>query len=346
MQRINIVGVGIVEFPDGMTQDQITSAIENDILPSIRANTPAPKAPFSLGDTALSLQQGTLGVAKSISDVFGADNAASRGMAEAQKHLSGLYTPERQKEIEYYRQQEEAAAKEGPLAEAKVAAKSVLAAPIQSTAQAVGSIIPNLLSLLIPGAGEARAAVAARTVFNVVLGAIEGTGAVKGSIYDNVKSELEKTKMPPEEAAKIAAEAQDYLGKNWGQIVTGAGIGAVVGKYGIEQILSGNVKGFARKGAAAASEFGTEAGQATQEQIAANIAAQREGIDVDTLKGVAGAATKEGLMGLLGSAVVSPLGGGEQAQAPVENKTQKIIELLKTADPRTNPELARLAESV
>jgi len=346
MQRINIVGVGIVEFPDGMTQDQIASAIENDILPSIRANTPAPKAPFSLGDTALSLQQGTLGVAKSISDVFGADNAASRGMAEAQKHLSGLYTPERQKEIEYYRQQEEAAAKEGPLAEAKVAAKSVLAAPIQSTAQAVGSIIPNLLSLLIPGAGEARAAVAARTVFNVVLGAIEGTGAVKGSIYDNVKSELEKTKMPPEEAAKIAAEAQDYLGKNWGQIVTGAGIGAVVGKYGIEQILSGNVKGFARKGAAAASEFGTEAGQATQEQIAANIAAQREGIDVDTLKGVAGAATKEGLMGLLGSAVVSPLGGGEQAQAPVENKTQKIIELLKTADPRTNPELARLAEAV
>lgn len=346
MQRINIVGVGIVEFPDGMTQDQIASAIESDILPSIRANAPAPKAPFSLGDTALSLQQGTLGVAKSIADVFGADNAASRGMAEAQKHLSGLYTPERQKEIEYYRQQEEAAAKEGPLAEAKVAAKSVLAAPIQSTAQAVGSIIPNLLSLLIPGAGEARAAVAARTVFNVVLGAIEGTGAVKGSIYDNVKSELEKTKMPPEEAAKIAAEAQDYLGKNWGQIVTGAGIGAVVGKYGIEQILSGNVKGFARKGAAAASEFGTEAGQATQEQIAANIAAQREGIDVDTLKGVAGAATKEGLMGLLGSAVVSPLGGGEQAQAPVENKTQKIIELLKTADPRTNPELARLAEAV
>ncbi len=346
MQRINIVGVGIVEFPDGMTQDQIASAIESDILPSIRAKAPAPKAPFSLADTALSLQQGTLGVAKSIADVFGADTAASRGMAEAQKHLSGLYTPERQKEMEYYRQQEEAAAKEGPLAEAGAAARSVLAAPLQSTAQAVGSIIPNLLSLLIPGAGEARAAVAARTVFNVVLGAIEGTGAVKGSIYDNVKSELEKTKMPPEEAAKIASEAQAYVGKNWGQIATGAGIGAAVGKYGIEQILSGGVKGVARKAAAAGSEFVTEAGQATQEQIAANIAAQREGIDVDTFKGVPGAATKEGLMGLLGAASVSPLGGAEQVQAPVENKTQRIIQLLTTADPRTNPELARLAEAV
>lgn len=346
MQRINIVGVGIVEFPDGMTQDQIASAIESDILPSIRAKAPAPKAPFSLADTTLSLQQGTLGVAKSIADVFGADTAASKGMAEAQKHLSGLYTPERQKEMEYYRQQEEAAAKEGPLAEAGVAARSVLAAPLQSTAQAVGSIIPNLLSLLIPGAGEARAAVAARTVFNVVLGAIEGTGAVKGSIYDNVKSELEKTKMPPEEAAKIASEAQAYVGKNWGQIATGAGIGAAVGKYGIEQILSGGVKGVARKAAAAGSEFVTEAGQATQEQIAANIAAQREGIDVDTFKGVPGAATKEGLMGLLGAASVSPLGGAEQVQAPVENKTQRIIQLLTTADPRTNPELARLAEAV
>ena len=346
MQRINIVGVGIVEFPDGMTQDQIANAIENDILPSIRANAPAPKAPFSFADTALSLQQGTLGVAKSIADVFGADTAVSKGMAEAQKHLSGLYTPERQKEIEYYRQQEEAAAKEGPLAEAGAAARSVLAAPIQSTAQAVGSIIPNLLSLLIPGAGEARAAVAARTVFNVVLGAIEGTGAVKGTIYDNVKAELEKTKMSPEEASRIASEAQEYVGKNWGQIATGAGIGAAVGKYGVEQILSGGVKGIGRKVATAGVEAGTEAGQATQEQIAANIAAQREGIDVDTLKGVPGAATKEGLMGILGTTAVSPLGGGEQVQAPVENKTQKIIELLKTADARTNPELARLADAV
>jgi hypothetical protein len=268
-----------------------------------------PTAPFSLKDTAVAAGQGVVGVGKSIADVFGADNAVSQSLGKTQEELSGMYSPARQKELAYYQDQMEKAKAEGPLAEAKVALQGVKAAPIQSAAQAVGSIIPNLATLLIPGVGVARAGIAARAAANTAIGVLEGTGAVKGSIYDNVYAALKKSGMSDEEAAQTATQAQSYMGENLGSIAAGGGLGYVAGRTGLESMLAPTAGKAVRKLGAVGSEFLTEGAQGGQEQLAANLALQKQGFDVPTMEGVAGAATQEGLLGAIGAGAVSPFTG-------------------------------------
>jgi hypothetical protein len=290
-----------------------------DLLPAdLRApQEKPPEAGFSAADIGISGVRGVLGVTKAITDVFGADNAASKKLEGYNKAMADLYTPERQKEIAYYeKKQQEAEASGKPVEEIKAALESIKAAPLQATAEAVGSIVPNLASLFIPVVGEARGAALARSAYNMFIGILEGTGAVKGSIYDNVKAELVKNKVPEEEAAKIAEQAQSYTGKNFDQILVGAGIGGATGKFGVEQLLTPKAGKLAQKAAAVGSEMFTEAGQASQEQFAANLAARREGMDVDLLRGVAGAATKEGVMGALGAGTVGAVSRTAAPEAP------------------------------
>jgi hypothetical protein len=268
-----------------------------------------PTAPFSLKDTAVAAGQGVVGVGKTIADVFGADNAVSQSLGKTQEELSGMYSPARQKELAYYQDQMEKAKGEGALAEAKVALQGVKAAPIQSAAQAVGSIVPNLATLLIPGVGVARAGIAARAAANTAIGVIEGAGAVKGSIYDNVYNALKKSGMSDEEAAQTAAQAQSYMGENLGSIVAGGGLGYVAGRTGLEELLAPTAGKAVRKLGAIGSEFLTEGVQGGQEQLAANLALQKQGFDTPTMEGVAGAATQEGLLGAIGAGVVSPFTG-------------------------------------
>jgi hypothetical protein len=298
-----------IEGPAGATRDQVIQKIQEQLSQQAMPEK-APAAPSTLRDVAIAGGQGALGAVKSISDVFGADNVVSEKLGAASQGLQGMYTPERQKELQYYQRLEEEAAKTGkPMDEVAAALKGIKAAPLQTTVQALGSLIPNLASLFIPVVGEAKGAALARNAYNMAVGIAEGTGAVKGSIYDGVKDELIKSGVKPEVAAAQASKAQEYLGENMGMIATGAGIGAAAGKFGAEQLLSPATKGVARKGVAIAGEAGTEAIQASQEQTAKNIALQKEGFDVPTFQGVAGAATKEGIMGGLGGGAIAPFTG-------------------------------------
>jgi hypothetical protein len=276
----------------------------------------APTAGFSLTDIGVSGARGVLGVTKAITDVFGADNPVSQQLQDYSGQVAKLYTPERQREIAYYEQKaKEAEETGGPVEEFKAALNAIKAAPLQATAEAVGSLVPNLASLFIPVVGEVRGAVMARSAYNMFIGILEGTGAVKGSIYEGVKDELIKNKVPPEEAEKIAVQAQSYTGKNFDQIMLGSGLGLIAGKYGAEQMLSSKASKLAQKAAAIGSEIFTEAGQASQEKFASNLAALREGMDVDLSRGIIGAATREGLMGGLGAGVI---GAGRPGAAPEE----------------------------
>lgn len=343
-----------------------TAAAQAIATELLRLTTPAPapveqtpeapaKAGFSLPDLGVAFGQGVVGVGKTVTDVFGADNAASQALGRAQESLQGMYTPERQRELAQHQQAMQQAEKEGPLAEAKVALQGVKEAPLQSAAQALGSIIPNLASLLIPGVGEARAGLAARSAFNAALGIIEGVGAVKGSIYDNVKAELERTGVPPEKAAEAATKAQEYLGENMAQIGLGGGFGYVAGKTGLESLLAPTSGKIARKSTALLSEMLTEGGQGAQERTASNIALQKQGFDVPTFQGVVGAGTQEGVMGALGAGAVAPFTGNaapiprpvpqpvQQAAPPaVAAPAEAILEpTVKAEAPVSAPEAAQ-----
>jgi hypothetical protein len=82
-----------------------------------------------------------------------------------------------------------------------------------------------------------------------------------------------------------------------------------------------------------AIEAPTEGAQGGQERLAQNIALQREGYDVDTMKGVVGQATQEGLVGALSAGPVAALRGpgAPEAQPPAVNPPTAI------APPPTGP---------
>lgn len=272
--------------------------------------TKAPTAPTTLRDIGVAGASGFVGATKSLTDVFGADNVASQALGRASTGLQEMYTPERQREMQYYQAKQQEAAKRGDITgEVGAALEGIKAAPLQGTVQAIGSLVPNLATLLIPGAGEARALQLSRGAINTAIGIMQGTGAVKGAIYEGVKRELMQNGMDETSAARKAEEAQSYLGKNADQILAGAVIGFGVGRYGAEQLLSPGVGGATRKLAAIGTEMGTEAIQGGQEQLAQNIALQRQGFDVPTFQGVAGAATQEGVLGALGAGSVSLVSG-------------------------------------
>jgi hypothetical protein len=150
----------------------------------------------------------------------------------------------------------------------------------------------------------------------------------------------ENTDMSPKEIEARAVLAQEYGGKNLDQILMGSALGTVGASTGVEPALARQLaKGIATKEATKAAikqnaaketalaaergvvkqgaitgakELATEFPQGAQEQLAQNIALQREGLDVPTMRGVVGQGTLEGLAGLgMGAAT----GGREAAKA-------------------------------
>jgi hypothetical protein len=340
-----------IEGPEGATKEEVAMAV---MAKNPDAGKPFKEAGASFGDTALAGLQSAVGATKSTLQGFGAEAPGVETLSNLQKGLSQLYTPERQAEMARRDALEKAAAKSGStLEEIKAAGAGVTEAPIQATASAVGSSVPTVAlamgaaALAVPAAaalglvGAPALAFAAAVGIGAkyALGALQGAGSVKGSIYDAVKEEVAKQypDLSKEEVSKIALEAQNFTGKNWDNIMAGTGIGAVAGGTGIEKELLKKLskpiaaaaakeagEKVAKKGVIAATGRGAMAGlkeavpegiQGGQEQFAANVAQTREGFETPAMEGVVGAATKEGMMGMLGGSAVHPFTGTEGAPA-------------------------------
>jgi hypothetical protein len=295
---------------------------------------PAPTdkpADFSAKETALALGQGIVGAGKSLTDVFGAENVASQALGKVQTTLGEQFSPERKAEMARREAIQKKAAESGSLTE-EISAflGSVADAPVQSLAQGLGSIVPYVGTGIIGAIAKLGGPTV--TAINTVLGAAQGAGAVKGSIYDNVRNELINTGMDPKEADAKAAKAQEYLGGNLLDIAGGAALGGVGARFGVEKLLTPGAAAkldaglLSRAGKAALAEAPLEGAQAFQEQTAVNRALQQAGFDVSTFKGAAGAAARDAAIGALtGSAVgavrrpgapITPPDEEEQTVAP------------------------------
>jgi len=276
---------------------------------------PAPKAAgFSLADTALGLGQGVIGAGKSLTDVFGADNAVSEALGRGQAALGEMKTPERQAEQAARQAKIKAAEGTGFLNEIGAELGAVKDAPIQATAQALGSFAPYLLTGIV--GGVAKLLPATVRVINGIVGAAQGAGSIKGSIYDAVYDEL-KGKMPADKAKEQAAIAQEYNAANALDIAGGAALGALGARTGVEsQLIKGAganapAKFLPRIGQAVLKESPLEGAQGGQEKVAQNRALQRAGFDVPTFQGVAGRAAGDAAMGALAAGAVSTVQGGK-----------------------------------
>jgi hypothetical protein len=329
----------VLEFPDNTDPSVVDRAAKNYIAES------AKPAGFSAKDTALALGQGIVGAGKSLTDVFGAENVASKALGNVSKTLGEQISPERQAEMQRRQVLQEKASKSGSITEEiSTFLGGVAEAPVQSLAQGLGSIVPYIGTGII--GGIAKLGGATITALNTVVGAAQGAGSIKGSLYDNVKQELEKTGMSEKEAAAKASKAQEYLGENFLDIAGGSALGGVGARFGVEKLLQ---KGAAEKlsssliprvGKAALAEAPVEALQGGQEQLATNRALQKLGFDVDTFQGVAGSAARDAAVGALTGAAVGIRGPKgkqilEDAGVTEEEKTALLDAADKIAPPAT-----------
>ena len=326
------------EGPEGATPEQVKAVI---LRAHPEAATPKQEenlleqvplvggALAGLADIPLSAAQGLAGTGKTITDLFGADNAVSGFLGDVTRLAGELKSAgSREDAITSAAIQKEAEDK-GIWEQVKAAAKSFALSPIETTASVAGSAVPFALAAMTGGLPAAA-----------VLGAASGVGMIKGDIYDAVQEELLKTgKVTPEQAAAIAEQAQEYGGENTDMMALGGALGALAAATGLApavanrlgaraaakatakaaaretaekaalaglpaeataQVTGKAAPGFARSAlTGAVTEAVPEGAQAGQERYAQNLALQREGFDVDLMKGVAGQAAFEGIASLI-----------------------------------------------
>lgn len=305
--------------------------------------------PRQVADVPLKVGAGVVTGVRMIADAFGADNAASKNLRGVENWVADLYSAQSKKDSQEVARIMKDAQDKGVLDNVIAGIKAFSVAPVDLLANALGTsapaIVATLGTILTGGAPLVAGAVGVGT------GAVMGAGVVKGSIYDATKQILgERTKMSPEQIEKTAIEAQNYEGKNLDQILLGAlitGIGSVTGAETAlaRQLAKGIATTVAQKEAVklatkeatekaakrgviknaaytAGKEFLGEGAEGGQERMAQNIAQQRLGFDVPTMRGVVGQGTLEGMAGL-GMGAAS--GGREAAGAKRELAVQDLI---------------------
>ncbi|MBF6631077.1 MAG: hypothetical protein ITG01_08010 [Comamonas sp.] len=289
--------------------------------------TPIPKATGfqRLKDIGATFAGGAVGATKAIADAAGADNAVSAGLGRMQDVTQGWLSPERQAEQERRAATiDEAEKGSSRLREIGAHLGGIVEAPVSTLAQAAGSVVP-----VIAGMAATRGRVNPVTMATG-LGAVQGAGAVKGSIHEAVKDEHLKAGASEEAATATADNAQAYGGANMGQIALGAALGGLAGRFGVEDMVARGMTGVAAAGGASAlrrigvgavGEGVPEAIQGGQERYASNVALQREGFDTPTWQGVAGQAAAEGVAGGMLGGVTNTFARG-QRRAPESEQSE------------------------
>ena len=283
-----------------------------------------------IADVPLGIAKGAVQGVRMIADAFGAGSDTSKTIKSAETYLADLMSAQAKNDQQEIARIMKDAEDKGVLDQVKAAVKAFTVAPIDTLSSALGTAAPVIAGAL--GAKVLGAGALLTTGVSALTGAGMGAGTIKGSIYEETKKTLKEAGASEQDAEARAKLAQEYGGKNLDQILLGTVLGGaaavgplekggaailarrILGKTGTE--ATETVAGQAAKGAvrrrleAGALEAVPEAVQAGQEQVATNIALQREGFDVPTFRGAVSSATLEGLAGAgLGATV----GGGKRA---------------------------------
>jgi hypothetical protein len=287
-------------------------------------------------DVPLKVSAGVVTGVRMLADAFGADSDVGKNLRGVEDYVASLYSAQAKKDSKEISRIMKEAEDKGMLDQVVAGAKAFSVAPVDMLANALGTSAPAIAAGLMATLASAPALVGLGV--SALTGAVMGAGTVKGAIYEATKQALaENTEMSPKEIEARAVLAQEYGGKNLDQILMGSALGTIGASSGVEPALARQLaKGIATKEATKAAikqnaaketalaaergvvkqgaitagkELATEFPQGAQEQLAQNIALQREGLDVPTMRGVVGQGTLEGLAGLgMGAAT-----GGREA---------------------------------
>jgi DNA-binding protein H-NS len=274
-------------------------------------------------DIPVQVGRGAVMGVRMLTDTLGANNPVSQALSGVEDYLGELLSAEAQKDQQQIAKILKDAEDKGVLDQVKAGIQALAVAPVDLVSQVVGTAVPTIASGLL-GRILKLGAVGIGTL-QAGTGAAMGAGLAKGNIYEVVKQELMEAEIPEEIAEERAKAAQNYTGENWDQIILGGVLGGAAALGPLErifarlpaispQVAAKNI--FARSAAAGVAEAAPEAAQAFQEQVAQNIALQREGFDVPTFRGAVANTTLEGLAGFGIGAPIGALEGKPGAKQP------------------------------
>jgi len=337
------------------------------IAPKAAAPVAPPDESFpflrQVADVPLKLGAGVVTGVRMVADAFGADSSVGQSLRGVEDYIADLYSAQSKKDSQEIGRIMKDAEDKGVLDQVVAGAKAFSVAPVDMLTNALGTAAPAIAAGLATTLGGVPLLAARAATLGV--GSLMGSGTVKGAIYDATKSALkENTDLSDKEIEARAVAAQEYGGQNLDQILIGAGLGAVGARTGVEPMLARQLakgitsseavkqaikqsaardtaiaaeRGVIKQGAiTGGQEFLMEGAQGGQEQLAQNIALQREGFNVPTMRGVYGQGTLEGLAGLGMGAVT---GGREAASATRELAGEKVPGQTKEQQDISNTEL-------
>ncbi|MCU0973490.1 MAG: hypothetical protein MUF80_05995, partial [Burkholderiales bacterium] len=187
------------------------------------------------GDVGLEVVSGGLKGIKFISDAFGADNPASRGLGAADDFVKSLQSEQAQAEDRRIGEIMRAAEDQGALEQVKAALSAAGEAPVRQSLGALATGLPVIAASFVPGLREASWG--ARLAALGTMGAVQGAGVVKSSIYDGVYERAREEGRSEAGARALAEQAQAY-GENPGLIAGGAGLGAAASVTGFQPAIA------------------------------------------------------------------------------------------------------------
>ena len=338
-------GTVITGVPDGTTKAQLDAKLKGNGYDLSKLTTPPEPGALDVvqsytTDIPVRAFKGALGGIQAGTDTLGANNPVSKLLLGAQEGINEYLVSDTAK------QRAEARSKslegKGFLGTIKEIPRILKDDPVL-LAETVGTAIPSIAAAVLT---RGRSALTQATA-QIGTGAVMGAGAVKGSIYDATKNELIKAGVDEQTAGMAADYAQSYAGQNLNMIALAAVLGGIASRTGMEpaaaRAVAGRIIGRsvsqsagreavegalpAATGQSALRVAGTEAltegGQGAQEQLAANLARQRQGSDVDIMEGVGSAAALEGTLGGI-------LGGGFGIVANRADARRKLAEEYET----------------
>jgi hypothetical protein len=301
--------------PSAPPQQNVVPA---DLLPTNLqpAEKPEDQSFFrKVADIPLQLQKGYVTGVRLISDAFGADSGISKNLRDVEEHIAGLMSAQSKKDSAEMARILKDAEDKGITANVVAGVKALSVAPIDLVVNALGTTAPTIIAGVVGGLPAAGA-----------LGITMGLGTVKSAVYEATKEVLADSKMSPAEIEAKAVAAQEYIGPNIDMIVLGGGLGLLESITGsqaaakriVDKILTRGVarevaEETAKKSMAGAAVRGafTEAVpeffQGAQEQLARNVAQQREGFDVPTMRGVVSQGVLEAGAGAMIGGMTGPI---------------------------------------
>jgi hypothetical protein len=181
MRSIDVPGVGPIQFPDNMSDDQIIQAIERDIIPGVSGRTqpaaaqetPTPSRGFfgniasTAGDVGASLVTGAGAAASGLGGLAGVaglgyDNPLSRAGRSVTEFGEGLMSPELTEKRQALSRAIQDAESQGLVGEARAALSTLLSNPSLLASMAIEQIPMFVLSGGVGRGASAVGQIAAR----------------------------------------------------------------------------------------------------------------------------------------------------------------------------------------